>query len=205
MKKIFCVVVTLCCAFAILCTFGCSGKSLANEDATHPSSEIIAEFTPSETTAEIIGDNIINFWKSEWKEEFITNKAGKEIRLYYPENAVLPEEDVDVLAKVLRCEGGTFEEKTRIAQLLSWRRGNDKYPDTIKDIVRLPGDFAYYPEFWNTCEPFEEDYKIAEAALESTERPEYVHYFLRYFYENEFGIIKPEDTVYKTENFVFYN
>lgn len=213
MKKIFSAIVTLCFVFAMACLIGCSNELLAYDGTSLPEGEIIAEIIP-ETTIEATTETsieedldglLINFWNCEWTEEYITTSSGKELRLYYPESVVWPENEVDILAKVLRCEGGTYEEKTRIAQLLSWRRGNEAYPDTIKDIVRLPGYFAYYPEFWNTCTPFEEDYEIAKAALDSTERPEYVHYFFRPFYEEEFEKNEPDVTVYKTENFVFHN
>lgn len=193
---------------AMVCVLGCGNSLQVEAGGETLENNIIAEVQtePKETIEEEIHGNHIQWWPGEWKTEYITNSVGKEMELHYLESIIWPETEEETLAKFLISEGGTYEEKTRIAQLLCWRKGNSDYPDTIQEILKFNDYFVINPEFWNTyAEPTDEDYEIARSALESTERPEYIHYFFREFYEEEFEKNEPNVETYKTENYVFYN
>lgn len=202
-KNVFMMMFTL----AMVCILGCGNNLQAEAGGEFLEENIIAEVQtePQETIKEDYG-NHIQWWQGEWKTEYITNSAGKELKLRYLAAIIWPESEEEALAKFLRSENGTYEEKTRIAQLVCWRKGNADYPDTIQDVLKFNNCLVIYPEFWNDfAVPTEEDYEIARTALESTERPEYVHYFFREFYEEEFEKNEPDVVTYKTENYVFYN
>ncbi len=204
--------VTLTLALAMVCILGCGNKLTVNAVNKVPDENIVVEFSPDtqeqskEYVEETVKGNHIQWWQDEWKTEYITNSEGKEIRLHYLAAIVWTESEEETLAKFLRCEGGNYEEKTRIAQLVSWRKYDAGYADTIQDVLKTDSYFAIRPEFWNEfAEPTEEDYKIAKAALECTEKPEYVHCIFREFYEEKFEQNELNTEVYKTENYVFFN
>lgn len=208
MKKISRLFVILTMAFAMMLIMGCKSDVVAEVSSEPAKNEVVEEnqTEPQETIEEYISCNHMQWWQGEWKTEYVTNNAGKELELHYFASVIWPESEEETLAKFLSSEGGTHEEKTRIAQLVCWRKGDSEYPDTIQDVLKFNDYFVIHPEFWNNfANPTDEDYKIARVALESTEKPEYVHYFFREFYEEEFEKNEPNVVTYKTENYVFYN
>ena len=202
MRRELKVLLTLAVALMMVCILGCGDGMTANAESDTPS-DIVAVITPpTQETEEQVQGNNIQWWQGEWKTEYIINSAGNEVKLRYLDSIIWPESEEECLARFLSCEGGNYEEKTRIAQLVVWRKYDSHFGDTIQDVLKTNSYFAIYPEFWNEKAVItEEDYEIAKEALNSTEKPEYVHYIFKEFYE-DFG---PKEDVYMTENFVFFN
>ena len=199
------VFLTMILSLVMVCIIGC-GVSMGVNAKSGSDNNIIAEIHPSTqaTEKENVQVNHKQWWEDEWKTEIITNDAGKEFELRYLASIVWPESEEETLAKYLSCEGGNYEEKSRIAQLVAWRRNDPEYPDTIQNVLMTQSYATIYPSFWNEIAmPTEEDYKIAKEALNYTEKPEYVYYVYKEFLE-DFNI-EPKEDVYMAENFVFFN
>lgn len=195
---------TLMLALVMVCILGCSKSFIVNAVGSSTSSNVVAEFySPSQINKQ---EDLLQWWQEEeWETEIITNKVGKEIQLRYLSSIIWPESEEEALAKFLRCEGGNHEEKSRIAQIICWKRNNPEYADTIQEVLKSDSYCVIAPDFWNEIAiPSEDDYQIAREALMCTEKPEYVQYIFKEFYE-DFYNCEPEKDVYVAENFVFYN
>lgn len=207
MKRKSKVFVTLLFTLVMVCIIGCRSPLFVSAVNQNSNENIVAEFYPNvEENNQEVSVNHKQWWEGEWKEESIINSAGKEIELKYLSSIEWPESEEETLAKFLCCEGGTYEEKTRIAQIVSWKKYDSECADTIEEILKTKSYFVINPDYWNQfANPTEDDFEIAKAALNSTEKPEYVHYIFREFYEDMFegqGLYKD---VYKTANYVFCN
>ena len=135
--------------------------------------------------------------------ETIVNSSGKVCELLYDSSIIWPESEEDVLAKFLCQEGGNAEEKARIAQIVVWHTNDNRYPDSVREVLCQKGLFELVPGRWNGSEPSEEDRAIAQAALASNEVPEYKSYCPLSLLQ-EMLAIYPAMDYEATENFAFF-
>lgn len=134
--------------------------------------------------------------------ETIVNSADNEIELFYNAELEWPESEEEILARFLRIEGGNFEEKTLIANIIVARKFDPRYPDNLREILCQAYMFHLYTEMWNELAvPTEEDYAVAKTALDSPVSPLFTRYELIEFVEE----VHPEGDCYFTEHFAFFN
>lgn len=89
-------------------------------------------------------------------------------------------EEFDLMAACVMAESGgeKFETQYWVAETILNRRKSELFPDTIKEVIMEPGQFAVVSEgsIW-TVEPTDSVYEAVQSALEEEIVPEGILYF----------------------------
>lgn len=89
-------------------------------------------------------------------------------------------EEFDLMAACVMAESGgeDFETQYWVAETILNRKKSELFPDTIKEVIMEPGQFAVVSEgsIW-TAEPTDSVYEAVQSALEEEIVPEGILYF----------------------------
>ncbi len=135
------------------------------------------------------------------RTERVANHAGAKFVVQYDAELDVSGTEEELLARFLHYEGGTYEEKQLIAEVIYRKCISEYYPDTVKEVLLQKGEYNIRPEIWNEIIPAQYEINIAKNALDPNLKKHGV-----YNCYNKRGFVQPNryNDIYETEHYVFW-
>ena len=94
----------------------------------------------------------------------------------------LTEEEIDMLACLVAAEAGnqSFFGKQLVVDVVLNRIRSDKFPNTVKDVIYSPGQFACSNYFMNK-KPSQEDYDAVYTEIEYRQNREVIYFRTKHY------------------------